>query len=847
MVRKKTWHLLASLVLLCASVMATGCDAIKSDTNDPINSTNTQGQNSVLVAQTDFAGSLGECANGGIKVDGGIDSNSNGVLDASEVKTTQYVCNGLNGADGTTGPAGAEGPDGPAGPAGAEGPAGVEGPAGPVGPAGPAGASVTLATEPTGTNCANGGTKVSVAGGTPPVAYICNAADGTDGMDGADGADGIGLAGVAKKTLVVNDLAFGTDTSGYVTASFRVTDGANIVTGLSTADSIIYLAGLVPGTAATGSDEWQYWTSVSDTSLAEAPAGTYLLTSNKLATDAPTGTTTQRGVVRVQMTGFNTVVKTYDFALSAPGTPIAAGKDVVNDASCKECHGFGVTIHKYGRNDTKVCVVCHSPNYNATMADHEADLVTMIHQIHANKAATLGALHVSGHGENWPTLKYPGTILNCAKCHNTVAQADNWKNKPTMVACNSCHTTIKFDNTAYTGIKNVAGELHTQSDNANCAVCHDAAKTAADHTPATKYDEALRPITAVITGVTISSVDGSVTVAFSVQENGATKTDLTAASFTLAKLVPSTPGTPSYWQSYLSKVRTKDAAKAPVIQGRNESVSDGGILTNIGDGTYTYKFALLNADTPGDIRTITHAHNNSTVAGDYNQATLPTLVYPVTYESTLTHRVALSITNIKTQPFFDFVPDGNTAETRNIVNRDTCNKCHGTAQLHAGVALEYCVGCHNQNSFDPFTGVSGPTLTVTDTALSGSSSVELERLVHKIHMGKDLVKGFRVNTAATATTGGHIYDKLQYPIGVPSNGATPNASACKVCHDESNAAMTEAANWKYGTRACGSCHDGDLAVAHIKANTNEGFATCTLCHAPGRVAPVEEAHYGVQE
>jgi hypothetical protein len=59
--------------------------------------------------------------------------------------------------------------------------------------------------------------------------------------------------------------------------------------------------------------------------------------------------------------------------------------------------------------------------------------------------------------------------------------------------------------------------------------------------------------------------------------------------------------------------------------------------------------------------------------------------------------------------------------------------------------------------------------------------------------------------------------------------------------------MTEAANWKYGTRACGSCHDGDLAVAHIKANTNEGFATCTLCHAPGRVAPVEEAHYGVQE
>jgi hypothetical protein len=812
---KKTMQELALLALLGALVTATGCS-----TSD--GTTGAGGQNSVVVAETAFAGSLGDCANGGIQVDAGIDANSNGTLDPEEVRTTQYVCNGLNGADGDDGVDGAKGEDGANG------------------------ASVTLTEEPAGANCANGGTKISVAGATPQDVYICNPADGSDGADGEDGADGTMLAGVAKKSLVVNSLAFGIDGDGYVTASFSVTDGSNAVTGLTTAESTIYLAGLVPGTAATGSDEWQYWASVTDTSLTEGPAGTYLLTSNKLAADTPAGTTTQRGVVRIALSGYNTVVSTYDFNMSGPGTPVAAAKDVVNDASCKDCHGFGVTIHSYGRNDTKVCVVCHSPNYNGTIAAHEADFVTMVHQIHTNKADTLGALHVSGHGENWPTLKYPGSILNCAKCHNTVAQADNWKNKPTMVACDSCHTTITFDGTAYDGIKStstatVAGQLHTQSDNTNCAGCHDAAKTAADHTPATKYDETLRTISATISGVTISSGDGGVTVSFSVQENGAPKTDLTAASFTLAKLVPSTPGTPSYWQSYLSKVRTKDAAKAPVIQGRNESVSDGGTLTNNGDGTYAYTFALLNADTPGDIRTITHAHNSSTVAGDYNSATLPTLVYPVSYEPTLTHRVALSITNIKTQPFFDFVPDGNTAETRNIVNRDTCNKCHGTAQLHAGVALEYCVGCHNQNSYDPYSGPAGlGAMAATDAAPSGSSSVELERLVHKIHMGKDLEKGFVIN-------GSHDYSDLQYPSGVPSSGSTPNASACKVCHDESNAALTEAANWKYGTRACGSCHDGDLATAHINANTDNGFATCTLCHAPGRVAPVEEAHYGVQK
>ena len=681
-------------------------------------------------------------------------------------------------------------------------------------------------------------------------------APGTPGANGADGADGTVLANKAIKTLVINDLVFGTNSSGYVTASFKVTDGTNIVTGLTTGASTIYLAGLVPGTVATGSDEWQYWTGVNDTSLTEGPAGTYLLTSNKLATDAPAGTTTQRGVARIALTGFNTVVKTYDFALTAPGTPIAAGKDVVNDATCKECHGFGVTIHSYGRNDTKVCVVCHSPNYNADIAAHEADMVTMVHQIHTNKTTTLAALHPAGHGENWDTLAYPGTILNCAKCHNTVAQADNWKNKPTMVACNSCHTTIKFDGTAFVGIKGVAGTLHTQTDNTNCTVCHGAAKMAADHTPATSMDETLRTISAAISGVTISTGDGGVTVSFSMLESGVSKTNLTATSalsFTLAKLVPSTPGTPSYWQSYLSKVRTKDSAKAPVIQGRNETGADGGILTNNGDGTYTYKFKLLNsntfnADGSGDIRNITHAHNNSSgITGVYLPSNgLTHMAYPVAYEPALTHRVALSYTNIKTQPFKDFVPDGVTvAETRNIVNRDACNKCHGTAQLHAGVAIEYCVGCHNQNSYDPFTGVTGATVTVTDTPPAGSSSVELERLVHKIHMGKDLVKGFRVNTAATATTG-HIYDDMQFPIGVPSSGTTPNASACKVCHDESNAAMTDASKWKYGTRACGSCHDSDLATNHIYANTVNGYATCTICHSPGSLAPVEEAHYGVQ-
>ncbi|OIP31976.1 MAG: hypothetical protein AUK47_21470 [Deltaproteobacteria bacterium CG2_30_63_29] len=749
----------------------------------------------------------------------------------------------VTGGVGEQGPAGDPGVAGATGDTGAVGDPGV---AGVPGDPGTPGESCGAVDNNDGTYTITCGTDVVTLGdgtsctvvenGNETVTITCE--DGTTTTFSAPKAES-----QFKLTLVIENLVFGIDASGFVTATFDVTDGTLPVTGLTNAASTLYLAGLVEG-ANGDADQWQYWTGVDDTTLVEGPPGTYLLTSNKLDTDVPANTTTQRGVARIALAGYNTVVSTYDFLLTAPETPIAAGKDVVNDASCKSCHGFGVTIHGYGRNNTKVCVVCHSPNYNADIAAHEADMVTMVHQIHTNKADTFGALHVSGHGENWPTLRFPGTILNCAKCHNTVAEADNWNAKPTMAACDSCHTTIAFDGSAYTGISGLPGYLHSQTTNANCLGCHDATAIAGFHVPAVNDDASQRLVEANITGVVVDA-NGGVTVSFSVTESGVAKTNVTAAgtSFTLAKLVPATAGTPSYWQSYLSKVRTKGATSAPVIQGRTEEATDGGILTNNNDGTYTYKFKLLNADTfnadtTGDIRSIAHAQNVSagSIDDNYRPGALPNMMFPVAYEPTLTHRVAIILSGIKTNAFLDFVPAGNTAQTRNIVSRAACNKCHGDSKLHKGFAVELCVGCHNQNSFDPFSGPDGlGVLTAADTAPAGTSSVELERIVHKIHMGKDLEKGFVLN-------GSHDYSDLQFPRGVPTDSRTPNASDCKACHDESNAAMTEAGNWQIGTRACGSCHDGDLPQAHIAANTVNGVSTCALCHSPGGVVPVAAAH-----
>jgi hypothetical protein len=85
------------------------------------------GLNSLTKTSTEPAGA--NCSAGGIKIEIGVDVNSNGSLDANEVITaqTKYVCNGTTGATGATGPQGAAGAQGPQGPTGLQGIQGVDG------------------------------------------------------------------------------------------------------------------------------------------------------------------------------------------------------------------------------------------------------------------------------------------------------------------------------------------------------------------------------------------------------------------------------------------------------------------------------------------------------------------------------------------------------------------------------------------------------------------------------------------------------------------------------------------------------------------------------------------------
>ena len=148
--------------------------------------TGTQGSSGLnsLVSQTSVPIGDSVCGFGGTLVQSGIDSNSDGILEASEVTSSSKVCNGptgavgLTGATGVTGLAGAAGPTGATGPAGATGLTGATGPTGATGSAGPTGSTgatgLTGATGPTGATGATGATGTAGTNDKIVSRVICN-------------------------------------------------------------------------------------------------------------------------------------------------------------------------------------------------------------------------------------------------------------------------------------------------------------------------------------------------------------------------------------------------------------------------------------------------------------------------------------------------------------------------------------------------------------------------------------------------------------------------------------------------------------------------------------------------
>ncbi len=91
----------AAGLLLSAMLIISGCSGGGGGGGSSAGGNTVSAENSVVTAVRNSA-PVSACPQGGIQVDAGIDDNGNGVLDPAEVDSTQYVCNGANGSSGLT-------------------------------------------------------------------------------------------------------------------------------------------------------------------------------------------------------------------------------------------------------------------------------------------------------------------------------------------------------------------------------------------------------------------------------------------------------------------------------------------------------------------------------------------------------------------------------------------------------------------------------------------------------------------------------------------------------------------------------------------------------------------------
>jgi OmcA/MtrC family decaheme c-type cytochrome len=112
---------------------------------------------------------------------------------------------------------------------------------------------------------------------------------------------------------------------------------------------------------------------------------------------------------------------------------------------------------------------------------------------------------------------------------------------------------------------------------------------------------------------------------------------------------------------------------------------------------------------------------------------------------------------------YDFRPDGGTAAPRDVALHQSCQTCHDAVRSHDGaVGVKICTTCHTWQNADPDT--ADPAAQYPASKAVDPNPLDLGRLVHRIHRGKDLPTLYaRSNLAAAGPLGPPPYTSASPP------------------------------------------------------------------------------------
>jgi OmcA/MtrC family decaheme c-type cytochrome len=719
----------------------------------PAGSSGGDGSNALVTTTTEQAGS--NCANGGTKIEVGVDDDGNGVLDAAEVTSTSYVCNG----PGTV-------------------------------------SLVATSAEPPGASCPWGGTKIETgldvdnSGVLEPdevdsmaTTYVCafgpaGAISPSTGIVAAVKAGSVttsASAPIKVRFTLRDDRGFPIDLAGAYSVNTPI--DPRFALARVTKDSLGNVQPFAVFTKSTSASApsglptmYNPRSGASNGTLVETGLGagdyTYTFptastTNGPVAVAYDASKLDETHVVWIQATrqtdllftiNANTAYATnvpYYYVPSGNGTPIK--REIAAQSGCNNCHGKfkaeTVTtseFHGGGRINVEMCNVCHNPGRTTNVL---ADSASFVHRIHSSAEVATSNLW---HGI---AITYPQDTRNCSTCHAGAAQGDQAQTNPTERACKGCHDYVSFTDSA-PAVCGVSGQLarggdgkplpcnHFAGPQAQCASCHGStgafpsekyhrpvappdpnnswnggtnANTNASYVAAGGY---VPPGAAVIAydvksvDVVPDTVSPSIKrpqITFKLKRNGTDVVFQTFAAGSVTELMPDFVGSPS---AYFAFAVPQDGKSAPsdfnasasgyIKKIWNGSATGAGAGTLVGpDGSGYYKFTLTGVQIPAAATMVTGG-----IGYTYSLASAPPLVqtgvvgYPWVPKQPAdgTFQGGLSVP----APNVWKVAAGYTGR-RAIVDNAKCNKCHGalgvTPSFHAGERNDgpTCSFCHTPN------------------------------------------------------------------------------------------------------------------------------------------------------
>jgi len=653
-------------------------------------------------------------------------------------------------------------------------------------------------------------------------------------------------------------------------------------------------------------------------------SGAYRGTGNSSTRDANTPDGTDSGRVAINILGPANLI--YDF-VPATGKPVTAAdtqRELVSTAGCNDCHGvLGHSFHNAGRIDARYCAMCHTDqrkygyadNTNNKQKNHAVgDFVMLGHTLHLGRRGFPAMSNFSSRGPSalsprtahnynyagvqYKETGYPMDIRNCTQCHKSdragapAAQGDNWKKKPSRLACGACHDGIDWTASHHGGVR---------IDDSSCGTCHG---EEGDYAPAKVHCPADVTKQNPTTGTHPKAVAGNVPA-----------TAITYHNFT-----------------YDLKSATLDGDRHPVVVFRikldGEAITDSAKIKAAptgytgGPGFYlVYAVPQDGIDKPADFNVssnalLTAATNVLSAAPDadgYWTATLPSLTIPTNASMVMCYmargyaQADVAASNAddplyyrnRVTPSKKVLVSGITGNVarREITSAAKCNSCHemlGTSYITrqygahgAAVANDasLCGVCHAVNG------------------ASNGWSRNIQFITHAVH-------GIEKRTAAY--TRYLTASRPNLPNGIGAYGYPGVLNNCEQCHlpgtydfsgtayngnnsvlpnltwstVATGTAAASAANspWivvgtNYGsgfsngtqattaslvnspiTHACTGCHNSDLEIAHMtlfggsfyvsrgSVNGNvqgaklKNTETCLICHGPGKHSDIKKAH-----